>query len=460
MELNLLYVHAMHMGYGRMGVQIAAAMERQGITIYDQLEGTKIDRLVLPTGSKFDPTRRSGRSNIVLWLSVPGHATGWWKGQHTSLATMWEATRLPESFREHLDEYETLFVPSWHNEELFSRYHSDVKFIPLGVDPKVWHYQKRIPPERYFRFLCAGAGARKGTDLAVKAFRRLWGRDGSWGSGPIPVLQLKNPRGEDFYGDRIEMITGCLSDEEEVELYAGAHCYLGPSRGEGFGLQPLQAIAQGCPTILTNAHGHESYAHLGHKLSSKMSQSAYFIYGDAGDWWEPSFDELCEWMRAVYDNYDWAESLAQQNSAVALEQFTWNNTANQMLDHLGRDRLTPYEGPGEWHEISVRKYPVVLKSGHVCDIGGTMYAFEAGKKYCVFADAKRVLFEGGFLDPICLNDDDPDQCGLTPSQVERADEYRAEQANCPTCLRPLNREVVPLTEPVAVDPHDPAWGLV
>ena len=437
-ELNLLYVHSNHMGYGRMGVNIADAIERQGITIYDQLDGTDVDGLVVPAGTRFDPNRNVGRSNVALWLSVPGHATGWWKGQHVSLFTMWEATRLPETFRQHLDEYETLFVPSWHNEELFGKYHPNVKFVPLGVDPDVWHYQERLEPSRYFRFLCGGSGARKGTDLAVKAFKALWGRDGSWGSGPIPVLQLKNPRGEDFYGDRIEMITGCLSDAEEVELYAGAHCYLGPSRGEGFGLQPLQAIAQGCPTILTNAHGHESFAHLGYGLGSTMSETAYFIYGDAGQWWEPDLDDLIEHMRYVYDHYDRATAWAREASDIARRDFTWDNTANRLLDTLGRDRLTPHDGPDEWYEVSVRKFPIVLKSNMVCDIGGTVYNFKAGVKSYVFADVKRVLFEGGHLDPICLNDDDLDQCGLTPSQVERADEYRAEQADCPTCGRPLN----------------------
>jgi hypothetical protein len=234
------------------------------------------------------------------------------------------------------------------------------------------------------------------------------------------------------------MITGCLSDEEEVELYAGAHCYLGPSRGEGFGLQPLQAIAQGCPTILTNAHGHESYAHLGYGLDTTMDETAYFIYGDAGQWWEPDLDELIDWMKTVYDNYDLARSCAKFASDIALRDFTWDNTANQLLDTIGRDRLTAYDGPGDWYEVSVRKYPIVLKSGLVCDIGGTVYDFKAGVKSYVFADVKRVLFEGGHLDPICLNDDDPEMCGLTPSQVDRADEYRAEQADCPTCGRPLN----------------------
>ena len=65
-------------------------------------------------------------------------------------------------------------------------------------------------------------------------------------------------------------------DSEELDLYRSCHAYLQPSRGEGFGLQPLQALALGRPTILTNAHGHASFAHLGIPLDSTMQKAAYF----------------------------------------------------------------------------------------------------------------------------------------------------------------------------------------
>src|SRR5262249_49146535 len=155
-----------------------------------------------------------------------------------------------------------------------------------------------------------------------------------------------------------EMISGRISPEEEVALYAQAHCYLQPSRGEGFGLQPLQAIAQGCPTILTNAHGHEAFAHLGYGLSTTFSDSAYFIYGDAGQWWEPDFDELCEHMEMIYDDYGHAVQMAEEWSAEALRDFTWERTANGLLDAIGRDRLTPYTGPEEWFVPDVKLYPI------------------------------------------------------------------------------------------------------
>ena len=91
---------------------------------------------------------------------------------------MWEAMTLPEAFRETFHEIDTLIVPSEHNVALFSQYHDNVKYLPLGVDPELWHYIPPTPPTRYFNFLISGRGQRKGVDLAFKAFREVF-RDGS-----------------------------------------------------------------------------------------------------------------------------------------------------------------------------------------------------------------------------------------------------------------------------------------
>jgi hypothetical protein len=104
----------------------------------------------------------------------------------------------PESFRESLHRFDTIMVPSEQNLELFSQFHPNVRYVPLGIDPAVWHYEDRMPTDRFFRFLIGGSGKRKGTELAV-AFKKLWGKEGSWGDGPIPMLMMKNPKAEQFF---------------------------------------------------------------------------------------------------------------------------------------------------------------------------------------------------------------------------------------------------------------------
>lgn len=428
MRLNLLYVHSTVLGYARYGVKLSDALTRMGVKVTDHLDPVDTDP-----------------ANVACWVSTPTHAQGWFAGQHTVLSTMWEAAVLPEAFREGLHNFDQIVVPSTQNLELFSRYHDNVVQVPLGIDTREWAYRKRTAPTDRFVFLIGGSGSRKGTDLAYKAFKKLWPTEGSWPrEAPRPTLIFKSPRPIDWFGPRIEHIGGHISDQAERDLYAMAHCYLQPSRGEGWGLQPMQAIAQGCPTILTDAHGQAEFAHLGYGLSWKWAKSDYFIYGDAGDWWEPSLDDLCEYMEYVYSNYDEACGFAEQASKVAHEQFSWESCAERFVEAIGRDRLdAPYTGDLSWKKQEMKRYLVRVNRPWTADIAGTMYHFYPARDYWENSDVKRILFESGILDPSCIvaHPDGPlteIETGLAPQQLEKFGDYSAAMSYCHHCGQKLN----------------------
>jgi glycosyltransferase involved in cell wall biosynthesis len=431
-ELTLYRVSSEAIGYGRFGANLAKALTAAGIDVYDDMP--------IPAEYRRPHEQHTGAPsklcNVVAWVSVPTHGRGWFDGQLSVVATMWESGRLPESFRDTLHEFDVVVVPSHHNLELFSRYHNNVHMVPLGVDPTVWHYEPRQQPADRFSFLIGGSGERKGTDLAWKAFQAVFGKESSWGSGPVPYLRMKSPKGGEFRAPRVEVISGRISAEAEVDLYATSHCYLGPSRGEGFGLQPLQALAQGCPTVLTAAHGHDSFAHLGLGLSAERTQSAYFVYGEAGEWWEPSFDDLCDRMRWVYDHYDDALAHAAAAAMVVAEEFTWARTAQGFVEAIGPERLeVPYSGNGSWYEPQRLRYEVVTNRNWMCEIAGSTFHFLAGQTYLEQADIKRVLWEAGVLDPVCTKGDDT---GLHPSQLPI--DASASQSYCGTCHQRLGSQ--------------------
>jgi glycosyltransferase involved in cell wall biosynthesis len=448
-ELNYLYLHAEHIGYGRMGVNIAKEMQKMGVDVYDHLPepGEPPPQRDLDHLAHLNTGKASKVCNVVVWASVPTHARGWWKGQYPVINTMWESMSLPESFRESLHNFPLVIVPSHQNVELFSRYHDNVAFVPLGVDPEVWHPEERPEVGATFRFLIGGSGPRKGTDLAYKAFRAAfstWPED-----GPIPTLVMKSPRAEGFHGPNIEIVGGRISAQAEVDLYASAHCYVGPSRGEGFGMMPLQALAQGCPTILTAAHGHDSFAHLGIGIPATPAAAAYFIYGDAGEWWEPDFDALVDEMRWVYDHYDEALARAAHAAEVIAAEFTWANTAARFVDVIGMDRLSAPAKVDGWYTPDARLYEVVTNRPWRCEVAGITYFFEKGKSYREPADVKRIAFETGILDPVCCTGDDT---GLAPSQLEGIAAYSASQSFCPTCHQQLG------TQPTRADAYEEAMS--
>jgi glycosyltransferase involved in cell wall biosynthesis len=424
MEINLNYVHAENMGYGRLGVKLHRALEAKGVEVFDHLPAPEGDGPKANTAGA--EGRHAGTAGTVCWVSVPTHATGWWKGQSPVIFTMWEATRLPESFRKNLHHFDRILVPSDQNVELFSRYHPDVRRVLLGIDPAEWHYVQRTAPGCFFDFLIGGSGARKGTDLAFEAFKRAFPTVN--GSGPIPRLVMKNPRGEEFAHDgRVLVLAGKLSADEERDLYASSHCYLQPSRGEGFGLQPLQAMAQGMPTILTDAHGHESFAHLGIGIGADLQKSDYFIYGDAGDWWEPRLDDLVDAMRWVYANYDRAEEDARVTASVVGRTFAWANTADQFIEHLDLNRTL--SDKGEWFKPTSLRFRVRVLRDMTLDVADRRITLKGGKDYFEQADVKRILAESGHLDPSCIEDD----AGLTDEQVKRLGIGDGQSDYCHAC---------------------------
>jgi hypothetical protein len=428
-SVNLNYAHNARIGYGRLGVKLAEAIAVQGVTVYDDLpaaegDGVAFTHIKIPGGGDAPPDRNSGLATAALWVSTPPQVNGWWDTQVPSVFTMWETKRLPEEFRAKLHHIDTVLVPSQQNVELFGEYHNNVRLVLLGVDPADWYFIERTPPGAFFDFLIGGSGTRKGTDVAFKAFVAAFPTVDPLGTGPIPRLIMKSPRGEEFaYDDRVIVIAGKIPSVDEQNLYAKSHCYLQPSRGEGFGLQPIQAMAQGMPTILTDAHGHEAFAHLAYGIGAGESKADYFIYGDGGMWWEPDFDELVDQMRFVYDNYDEACDKARIGAKVIAEDFTWENTARTVLDAI--DTTIPFSPSATWVKPEEARYRMRLTNTRTYDIAGRRLRFEAGKDYWEMADVKRIAAESGHLDPECIEDD----TGLTVEQVRRLGRERDPYCN-------------------------------
>lgn len=434
LDICVAHAHDRQIGYGRMGVDLSKALQDMGLNVYDWTEGWEDH--IPPAESVHSP----GRARTAVFVSPGTHVQGWLEGQYTVAYTMWEATELPEANRDTLHEYDLVVVPSKANLELYSRYHPNVKMVPLGVGPE-WHYRPRdalfydldfnAPQEEdtdergmglpmsspSFNFLCAGAGPlRKGIDLVAQAFQRAFPQ--AQFMQPRPELIYKTPLGVEIEGVT-QHIPGYLSEDEELDLYQSAHCFVSAARGEGFGLQPLQAIAQGCPTILVNAHGHTSFAHFasrrvaGHLVPAPQAMGD----GDAGEWWECDIEELAEAMFDVYCNYAQYEALAWTNSVAVHQVFSWAKTARGLVEAIGEENLTflPYQlrgtlatgsvVPYDWHALEHEKYLIRVTDDYRGTVNSVAYHFTPGQDYYDVADIKRQIARMGLLDQSCVGAD-------------------------------------------------------
>ena len=344
--------------------------------------------------------------------------------------------------------------------------------MPLGIDPERLEPPVRARPwtADHFTFLISGGGHRKGADLVIDAFRKVF--DGRVADGPAPRLFVHSAKASEFPRDeRIHLITGKLTDEEEVALYAMAHVYVSHHAAKASACAHLQAMAQGCPTIATNAHGHAAYRPIsspirwaGSTTRLRRSRSTTAQQGSGGS--RTSMSCVSDGRR-LPQLHGGVRRLKSTLSPGNRREFNWDETARKYLDAIGRDRL---ELPDIVRASGSKpqgyaQLPRPCQQHRFFEVGGLQYLLDrwegvpGEKDYWEPADVKRTLFDGGHLDPSCLTHlqklmtDGEDErelgiidTGLTPEQYELIPQYTGAHAFCPSCSQKLNTNLPTLEE--------------
>ncbi len=175
--------------------------------------------------------------------------------------------------------------------------------------------------ERYIFYL-GGLDQRKNVPQLVRAFAHLYAKIGD------PHLQLLiagNPdkqKGDLFpdprpvassLGIEGQIIYRFIEEEDKAAMYSGASLFVFPSLYEGFGLDPLEAMACGAPVVCSNR------------------TSLPEVVGDAALLVDPeNITALVEAMRSVLLNDELRDNL-RARSLQRAKVFTWRKTANETL---------------------------------------------------------------------------------------------------------------------------------
>ena len=363
-RLSLVGVNLPHVGYGKMVSGLRDALS------------TKVELC--------DDAER------VVFALRPNLIKGWTTGQNPALLTMWETNWLPPQFSEYLHLIDTVVVPSLHNWELFSQFHDNVRVIPLGVDRDIW-FPKARPDNKKFKILCGGSEwYRKGLDVVLKVFLEMNLPDAELHIKIVPPY-LSAPDNLDY--PNVVVHNKWMTVEDEADLVRSADCFISVSRGEGFGLMPLQAISAGVPTILSDAHGHREFSDLAtHRVPTRSVPTNEGVWQNMGDWDEPEFDAIFSAIKDLYDNRDryrqQAETYAGETAA-----FNWNTAADQLLQVV---KPTSNRVTGKWKALEPECEIEVIKRVQA-DIGGHRVELTPGKKHRVVLNVRDVLKAAGLL---------------------------------------------------------------
>ena len=241
--------------------------------------------------------------------------------------TMWESTRINPETCDALNKASRVIVPSMWSATSFNACGVDTPFsiVPLGIDnafkPKPW------PKTKTFVFGAAGriahGGIRKGIEEVMAAFVRAFPKDESVRLEikcyrDCPINELKDHRiffKRDFFPN--------LSS-----WYAGLNCFVSASRGEGWGLQPHQAMGVGRPVIAPKFSGLSAFFDdsCGWPVKFDLKPAGGYYEGK-GIWAEIDVDDLAAKMRHVFENQDEA---IEKGKFASLRAHTYST--EHMLD--------------------------------------------------------------------------------------------------------------------------------
>ena len=180
--------------------------------------------------------------------------------------------------------------------------------------------QARLPPiatlKRPYVLLLGSSAKHKNVDIVIKESQALdeAGIDVVVAGGASRIFAAREATAQ---RSNIHHL-GFVGDDELAALYENAMCLVFPSRTEGFGIPPLEAMAKGCPVISSNA------------------ASLVEVGGDAVVYADP--DDASRWRDAIIGlsaNQSLRTALAAKGRQRAA-LFSWRRSAEIYLDEILR----------------------------------------------------------------------------------------------------------------------------
>lgn len=278
----------------------------------------------------------------------------WREGRGTIIGGfVHEGTKLFEDWPYYINKADAVFVPSKAVKNLakWNGVTKRIEVIPHGVS-EVYKPNPEYNKEGTFVFLSVNSwtgeeGDRKGTDLLIKAFDeefkeedvRLVLKMGNFSFAPYNVAK-KIEKIIGHINEKILVNTKYATEEELATYYQRSHCFVAPTRGEGFGLTILNALACGLPVIVTkdNNSGHMDFCR-GHPAvlwvdAPKVAQGDPKFYCEGNMLAEPDINSLKKQMRYAYENWKELNEKAKIESDRIRQEWSWDRAAEKLENYI------------------------------------------------------------------------------------------------------------------------------
>jgi GT2 family glycosyltransferase len=270
------------------------------------------------------------------------------RGRYKIGFTMLEVNGFPKEWVAQANRMDEIWVPTHFNRDGFLRcgLKRPIHIMPLGVDSN--YFNPRIASERNpsgeFVFLSLFEwGERKAPEMLLRCFNEVFRAD-----EPVrlvckiinrdPTLRLA----EAIRSLRLQPKGGKISYLFNVEfphyqlgsLYCSADAFLSISRGEGWNMPLMEAMACGLPAIATDWGAHREWVTEENayplRVAGEVQARAKCPYYNGFEWAEPDGDHFRHLLREVYENRDEARRRGLAAAQMIADGWTWKHTASRI----------------------------------------------------------------------------------------------------------------------------------
>ncbi|MET8760748.1 glycosyltransferase family 4 protein [Lentzea sp. NPDC004782] len=286
-------------------------------------------RIAVAMTTPFDPVLRENPSPIKIAIT-----------QH-------DTDSVPPCFASWVNECTHLIVTSSFQYETWKKAGVTIPMSVLtsGIDTDVFTPVAH-PPGPRFRVLIIGAlTPRKNVVAAIRIFQAASGGSPDW---ELTILN-RGKLGHDIKtaarsDPRVNVVRSDGDPSRVLESYQSHDCFLWPSKGEGVGLPPLEAMACGMELVCAHNSGMIDYLddawawpiRCPVKVPADAPGEEFvadFVgsYGPAGDYWLVDEDHAAAQLRAAHNAWRSGEGKGEAASAYVREHHSVRRQAESIL---------------------------------------------------------------------------------------------------------------------------------
>lgn len=261
--------------------------------------------------------------------------------------TPWESTEVPENWVAGLRAVDDLWVTSDFVKDVFQKHRlnrqHDIFVLPHGIE-ECWKPVEHRREDRPFTFVHVGEPAvRKGGDIVLRAWHKAF-KDRKdvrliMKCNKYPAARVKDISGSIVMSpgmyDNIDVVGNIMTQQEMWNMYARSDCMVYPTRGEGFGLIPWEAMATGLPTIIPE----QGCAMVMNQFATGLLRNSQWVNSTAthehpGQWLDPDVNEVIAQMEYVMSDYDAIGTARYWGAQKLHTDYSWDSIARLAISRI------------------------------------------------------------------------------------------------------------------------------